>query len=176
MEGLNYDGTLELVYLYHPTLAPKGRRFYTDELPDSEDGWVDTPAKFPGYVKPEPVELDRLPQRPAAEPRWMYHSIEGGKVFMTDALPSEADGWFDTPARVHEWQPGKSADREAANESALNAFMAAWVAERIKPEMAPTDKGAVKKAGIAAWALETHKATLDTSQRLDEVLAAALAL
>ena len=36
-----------LTYRYHPTKAPKGIIFESDELPEDE-GWVDSPKKFPG--------------------------------------------------------------------------------------------------------------------------------
>jgi hypothetical protein len=47
-------------FLYHPTLAPSGRKFVDEATLNAlGDGWVDTPTKFP---PPEP--------QPPAKPGW----------------------------------------------------------------------------------------------------------
>lgn len=39
-------------FMYHPTIAPKGKKFTDDEaFAALSDEWVDTPAKFPPKVK-----------------------------------------------------------------------------------------------------------------------------
>ena len=51
---------------FHPTLAPKGRLFNTQEELDREgEGWVDSPAKFD--LPPPPAEVPVAP--PASSER-----------------------------------------------------------------------------------------------------------
>ena len=166
-------------WLYHPSEAPKGRRFYTDNLPD-DPAWVDTPSKFPGWKKdrlsPEP---DATEVRVEATECFYYHREHGAVRFWTNALPSEDEGWFDNPTAAKQWDPDKKAVQVWLSPKAfdtLDEFMAAYVEANVTDDMPPTKKGQARKQGLAEYALGKHAVELDLRKPVDVLAAEVRAL
>lgn len=158
----------DIVFRYHETLAPKGERFYSDQLPSEDEGWYDTPARFSNY-RPNIHPLDKVlePREPPHE-CFRYHRHHPPQKFMSDALPSEDDGWFDSPAKCIDWEP--SGQPVPAKFQALDDFMSAWVKYTIVPDMDNIAKGKAKKDGLALWAREICGVEVDTTENLPALL------
>lgn len=179
-----YDGQSTQVFRYHPQLAPKGQRFWSDDLPTGE-GWVDTPAKFPGYRNPgDPVTSNSEPAaRNAPTEHFRYHKVHGAKRFFSDAMPSQEDGWFDNPRDAGNWV---EADLQVETEdavapdpsaySAFDAFMEAWCGWAITDDLPPSRKAELKKEGIEAYARVRHNVDIDRRRKLEDLVAQVEAL
>ena len=180
-EGI-YDGQTTQCFRYHPTLAPKGRRFWTDELPDEAEGWVDTPAKFPGFKQPYGrLDPDASPAaRDAPTECFRYHKDHGAKRFWTNELPREEDGWFDSPTKAANWIPAdlviEDTQPDPSGFTGFNAFMEAWCKAVLTDDMPPTKKAESKKEGIEAYVKAKHGIDIDRRKKLEDLVAEAEAL
>ena len=186
-DGL-YDGQASQTWLYHHELAPKGRRFYTDELPEG-DGWVDTPTKFPGYQAPQDIVTISTapPKREDPIETFRYHKVYGAKRFLVDELPSEESGWFETPTEAAAWtgmpdvvapepQPAPAGIPDPLHFTTVDEYMEEYCRLGIEPDMPPTVKGSVKKEGLERYAMVKYHVQLDRRMRVEELFARVQAL
>lgn len=156
-----------MVWLYHREQAPQGRKFFTDELPDASAGWVDSPAAWvkQRYTAPEPV----LKEREQPTECFRYHREHGAVRFWTNALPSEEDGWFDSPTKAAAWQEdapaAPSLDPKAFD--SLDAFMATYVETAVTADMNKKAAAKARKLGVQMYAQARHGMDLDMRKPLD---------
>ena len=180
-DGL-YDGQASQVWLYHHELAPKGRRFYTDE-PPAGDGWVDTPTKFPGYQAPQDIVTISTgpPKREVPIETFRFHKVHGAKRFTLDDLPSEDSGWFDTPTAAAAWTGAPDVvapEPEAApagipdplHFTTVDDYMDEYCRAGIDPDMPPAVKTSVRKEGLERYAMVKYHVSLDRRMRIEELL------
>jgi len=184
------------IMLYHPDMAPTGHAFFTDDLPagaavDEDgnfdfEGWVDTPAKFPGYEAPRtftsPLSRLGVAKRDPEPPKetFRYHGKYGAQRFFMNDLPTDP-GWFDNPPEARNWWEARNkAEPKAeipkavevlpANFPDLNSFMTAYVGKAITDDMSPVEKGSIKKDGIEMYGIEKFGVNIDKRQTLNACL------
>lgn len=158
--------SLEKVSLYHPEIAPKGRTFYADE-PPSDAGWVDSPSKFPNWkAPPEDQEPYRLPPRDPPHETYRYHITQGGRVFMSDDLPSEAQGWFDSPTKA------KTCDPESVvlRENSISNFVEDYLELHGTPGMSAKEIMRIKKLGLKKYAADLRGQDIDMRESYDDIV------
>ena len=183
------------VFLYHETDAPEGARFYSDDLPEADQGWVDNPNEFASYQGPPVVKDAGSPERQERTKSWRYHPSLQAKLFWSDeALPPD---WYDTPTEARgatltvavpeDEPPGEPEVTETEIVTApmrtpgnsrppLDAFMEQWEEDYVTDDMGPVEKTQKKKEGIAYYANFWHDKQVNQGQRMDQMIEEVLAL
>lgn len=187
------------LFLWHPKHAPKGMRFYSDDLPKGVtkgennefegNGWVPSYTLLENYVPPESLrdEREALGLKPLKVPThdlFLFHAEKGAKRFSSDKLPTDP-GWCDSPAAAAAYAqarvdgeppPSEENPLDPYNFADLDEFMAAYTAALITDDMSPTAKGNIKKEGIAEYARVKFQIAVNTDMRVSEMAEAVAAV
>lgn len=158
--------------------------FDSDNLPLQSDGWFDSPKKADLLRIPQPIAAKFKPpvQPEPATKAVRYHRELGSREFDSDQLPSEADGWFDSPKKAaasgNEAMAGVEPNAPAAFEPdpelsklTFNEYMSRVVGQmkQTQPDLAPIYKANVKKEALMRYARGVYNLELDGNLRLPDL-------
>lgn len=148
-------------FAYHKTLAHEGRLIKSAEDEPTEEGWVDTPAKFdPNYVEPPqigaapgtvPEEARRRGFVPQQYPAKRYHQVTGEDRRVESAQEDGAldpSVWKDTPPASVE-VPAPAQAPAAAASSGNSAPAGTTMTEEEKKAAAELNAKAAELHGTA---------------------------
>lgn len=156
-------------------------------------GWVESPTLLPSYQGEETI-LTAQERFGLRAPETVVHDLflfrlKGGAIesrkFRSDAMP-EGNEWQESPEEARAAAEMETeADDETGSEDPddddpdkaldptefadLDEFMTAYLDATITEDMAPTEKGAIKKAGMAQYARVRLGLEVDTNLRLSEM-------
>jgi hypothetical protein len=114
-------------------------------------------------------------------PTFRYHKELGAQVFDSDALPSESDGWFDSPKKANGAVPVTASPSPPVPQAkpapppktlpTLDEYMSSVALKESHAGLSRDERRAAKARALADFAQMRYGAVIDTSGSLSEIVA-----